>query len=338
MLQLVNPSSFIVHPCVFPNIQGVDTIYAFIKGTFDLKGNLLPAPKQTPVNVPDKFEGEPLKSQLKAATDISLGKPGTDVLLAGHAYGRLGDSSGFVDVSLSVATVAKTVRVFGERRWVQHLFGLKTSLPEPFEKRRLSWECAYGGTDEIFGDKPRVESDPRNPLGCGFRVNPKAKSFVDQLLPAQEYPATLLKSWSDRPAPASFGAIPAHWQPRVGYAGTYDEAWQKGCAPYLPPDFNPKFFCTAPADQIVLDHLKGGEPIEVRGASPEGRLCLEVPRWQHEVTMVFDHEEETSRARLETLLIDLDAGQLVLTWVASMVCDRRALQVREIKLKPILNL
>ena len=337
MLQINNTSAFKVLPSVFPNIHGVDTAYLYIKGAFDLRGNLLSSPCQLPLSVPDVPSGEPLKSSLKAASDVTLGKPGTDVLLAGHAYACPGDRSGFVDVSLSVGPIAKTVRVFGERRWLNQLFGLKASSPEPFEKRRLCWENAFGGTDTLPGEPPRIEMYPRNPLGTGFRINAKPHMYVDQLLPAQENPRALILSWRERPVPAGFGPIPADWQPRVGYAGTYDEAWQKSRAPFLPKDFDPHFFHAAPVDQTVPGHLKGGESIEIKGATPDGRIVLAVPRWQHEVSFVFGGRTDTIQAKLETLMIDLDAESMVLTWAASTACDRQALEIREIKLNPILN-
>jgi len=338
MLQIKHPEPFKVFPGIFPDIHGVDTAYFFIKGVFDLQGQFRSAEQQLAVNVPDVPMGEPLKSSLKAASDVTLGKPGTDVLLAGHAYARPGDCSGYVDVSLTVGPIAKTVRVFGERHWKNQLFGLKASAPEPFEKRRLCWENAFGGTDVIQSEPQKIESYPWNPVGVGFRVDPKPHQYVDQVLPSQEDPRSSIVSWKSRPAPAGFGPIPANWQPRVNYAGTYDEAWQKGRAPFLPKDFDPRFFHSAPPDQIVPGHLVGGEPIEVRGATPSGKILLEVPHWQHEVSFVFDRQTQKVQAKLETLMIDLDSESMVLTWAAGLPCDRQVLEIQEIQLNPILSL
>ena len=80
-----------------------------------------------------------------------------------------------------------------------------------------------------------------------------------------------------------------------------------------------------------------GEPIEVRGAKPDGRVVLEVPRCQHEVSFVLGSRTQIVGAKLETFMIDLDAGVLVLTWFAALPCERKLLEIREIQLKPIFN-
>ena len=69
----------------------------------------------------------------------------------------------------------------------------------------------------------------------------------------------------------------------------------------------------------LVGMVLGGEPIEVRGATPDGRVVLEVSRCQHEVSFVLGSRTQIVGAKLETFLIDLDAGVLVLT------CERRAL-------------
>ena len=43
-----------------------------------------------------------------------------------------------------------------------------------------------------------------------------------------------IRTLGDRYVPQGFGFIAPHWEPRVGFAGTYDEAWQKNRAPHLP--------------------------------------------------------------------------------------------------------
>ncbi len=65
-------------------------------------------------------------------------------------------------------------------------------------------------------------------------------------------------SASDKPPPAGVGYVPA-WHPRATFAGTYDEAWRKKRAPYLPADFAPRFFQAAPQDG------PGGAPTDADG-------------------------------------------------------------------------
>src|SRR2546430_3687510 len=103
------------------------------------------------------------------ASDLGLVKPATDVLLAGHAYANGGSSDKGVDVRLSIGTVRKTVRVFGDRVWDSGLLGARISPPQPFEKIPLIWERAFGGFDRTDGESPKVDSESRNPVGAGFR-------------------------------------------------------------------------------------------------------------------------------------------------------------------------
>jgi hypothetical protein len=56
-----------------------------------------------------------------------------------------------------------------------------------------------------------------------------------------------------RPSPAGFGPIACHWQPRVGFAGTYGDAWVANRLPLLPDDFDDRFFQSAPG---ISNHLR----------------------------------------------------------------------------------
>ena len=56
----------------------------------------------------------------------------------------------------------------------------------------------------------------------------------------------------------ALGPLGRHWQARVGFAGRYDDAWLAERFPFLPTDFDERYFQSAPADQWT-DHLRGGE-------------------------------------------------------------------------------
>ncbi len=80
----------------------------------------------------------------------------------------------------------------------------------------LVYERAFGGVDQKSKHPERDWYWP-NPVGTGFAVSRDNLSGVP--LPNVEYPDQLITSWNDRPKPAGFGAVAAHWQPRVGLAG-----------------------------------------------------------------------------------------------------------------------
>jgi hypothetical protein len=161
--------------------------------------------------------------------------------------------------------------------------------------------------------------------------------FVGGALPVQEYPNALIQTWKDRPVPASFGPVCSHWYPRITYAGTYDMAWQKSRSPYLPKDFDSRFFHSAPSDQIVSGYLKGGEPVVVRGASEEPELSFVVPDCRQTANFRIGVGETEVPLNMETFLIDLNTRTLALTWACQFTHTPRIQDVREMELTTTFN-
>lgn len=323
MLQLKNTTPFQATFFAAPDPQGIDCVYAIVKATFALGDRLSLAEQQEPVSLAEEYYGEPGRSSIRKPTDISLIKPGTDVLLAGSAYTPLGTWATQTTVSLRVGPIQKVVRVTGDRNWGTGVVGWMSS-PVPFEKMPLTWERAFGGT-EADGGPPRFE--PRNPVGTGFQHrSPDGPVRVPNL----EDPREPISSRGDRPAPANFAPICAHWEPRCRYAGTYDEQWTRTRAPYLPRDFDPRFLQIAPADQVVPGYLGGDELVQVSGASPSGEVRFQLPAVRPKITFRLDEETHARPANLDTVLIEPDQGRVLLVWRAAFQCDKKVLRVREI--------
>ncbi len=330
MLQIRNSTRFPAALYSSPDPLGVETIFAVVKGTFALASRVEEAQQQIPIVMADRFHGDALTTSIAEPGDVSLVKPGTDVLLFGHAYGPGGRPTHQAEVSLRLASIEKRVAVFGDRRWSGRILS-RLSAPEPFERMPLVWERAFGGTETHPGEPPRVDGEDRNPVGTGFRSRVSGRRLEDVVPPNLEDPAKLIGSPGDRPAPAGFGAIAPHWKPRPKYAGTYDEAWQKNRAPYLPDDFDPRFLQIAPEDQQVPGYLKGGEPVEVAGATPSGALRFNLPARRVDFVFRLDSGEERRTANLDTLILRPDVSRLVLVWRAALPCDKRLLKVREVE-------
>ena len=68
--------------------------------------------------------------------------------------------------------------------------------------------------------------------------------------------------WNDRPTPIGFGPVPRFAKARVRYAGTYDEHWIENVLPFLPQDFDDRYFQAAPEDQW-LDTLAEGMSVRL---------------------------------------------------------------------------
>jgi hypothetical protein len=313
-----------------PDPDGVDSVYAVIKATFTLGDKVAPAAEQLPVRPMDEYTAEPGRSSLKAVSDLSLVKPGTDVLLFGSAFAPAGQKVPQTEVTLAVGPVRKTVRVFGDRTWKPGLLGDKATPPIPFDRMPLVWERAFGGTDVTTREPPQMHAENRNPVGAGFFIKDGQKNREGLKLPNLENPKQLISSTRDRPEPMALGPIPGHWEPRRNYAGTYDEAWQKKRAPYLPKDFDARFFQVAPPDQVVPAYLKGGEPVEVLGATPSGVLRFRLPEYRIDVTYRLDDGDHIRPAQLDTVILEPGLARLCLVWRSVFPCDKKVLRVREV--------
>lgn len=313
--------------------DGVDTLYAVVKGTFALgprtDGGEPPlAPEQAPIAFAATHYAGPATSSVRMPSDVSLVKPATDVLLTGRAYAPGDRPTTGMDVSLAAGPVRRTVRVVGDRVWARRDGTKVVSEPAPFVRMPLVWERAFGGAD-VCGGTPREE--PRNPVGRGYWEPGGTRPREGLLLPNLEDPAHPVASTALGPAPACFAPVAEHWMPRRAYAGTYDDAWQRRRAPYLPSDFDPRFFQLAPPELVAPGYLIGGEPVEAIGVTPSGALRFTVPRLAVEVTYVVDGAPVARVANLDTLHVQPDNRRVLLTWRAALACDKRVLRVEEIR-------
>jgi hypothetical protein len=225
-------------------------------------------------------------------------------------------------VSLSVGSRSKVVMVHGDRTWAAS-GGFTT--PTPFTEMPLVWERAFGGSQTLASGK--IVADERNPVGVGFRGDSSALEMLGTPLPNIEDPRHPLSSPGDRAVPAGFGFIARSWRPRRDYAGTYDEAWRRSRAPYLPDDLDPRFFCAATPDLIFNSPLHGGEPIEIVGAHAAGPLRFSLPAWDLLASARIAGRVESRPFQLETVLLEPDQERVGLTYRAAFGCDKAALRV-----------
>lgn len=333
MLQLKNNTPFEASIALFPNEKGIDSIYAMIKATFSIGSTLSVAPEQTPVATADVYWGKPLTSSLKQASEFHLIKPTTDIIMVGAACAPDQTPVRTLDVTLSVGKYQKTVKVFGDRRWISGSSGLKISKPAPFETMPLIYERAFGGTFEHKYKKNQVLSEPRNPVGVGFLGKRTTSQMKDTALPNVEDPAKLIKKPGDHPPPAGFSFIAPSWEPRVQYAGTYDDKWTTHRAPYLPDDFDPRFFNSASNELISDTYLEGGEPVFISNMSGDGPLTFKLPIVTFNLGISIEGKEQNPQINLETICLSPNEKELTMLWRAAVACDKKALKVEEIRIE-----
>lgn len=312
-MQLVNRTSFVAERYLTVDRAGAELLAVVVKSTFEIAddGTLELAQEPSPVAVADEFLGEPGQSSMRVASDIHPEKPGCDLILRGEV--RPARPAKAVTVAFRVGELERVARVFGPRFWRRNFGFTKISDPEPFESLPLIWEEAFGGRDTSHPDAAEHEFESRNPVGRGFRAKKSKAEIVDQPLPCIEDPADLISSPKDRPAPVGFGFIGRDWAPRVGYAGTYDEAWQNERAPLLPADFDARYFDRAPEGLVLPQAPPAGTPISVRGMGPEADVELELPSVDLRAKVLLQDSRHSLDFVLQTVLVDTDSLTLELT-------------------------
>lgn len=321
MFQLRNTTPFPATLGLFPDICGIDTLHILVRGTFTLHGaTLRVAEQQSPIPITDVHYGDPSTSSIRLGGEMHPVKGSTDVILVGHAWSSTGRAVTSLDVTVTVGPVSKTVRVFGDRQW-EGLLGDRISSPAPFIEMPLVYERASGGVLQIDADGQPKFMDLRNPLGIGPATLPNG-TVAGKSIPNIEDPKCLIRSVRDNPPPANFGFIAPHWRPRCEYVGTYGEKWSNERAPYLPEDFDPRFFNAAHPDLICTSFLKGDEPIHVQNASREGVFQCHLPRCELAVIVVFGNNVQPVHMNLETVLLEPNNNRICLSWKGSVQCDK----------------
>src|SRR5690606_19953794 len=139
--------------------------------------------------------------------------------------------------------------VVGDRYWIAGPTGIGKSFAEPFTRKFISYDVAFGGTDSFHPNPDKKDAYMANPVGRGFHQFLDGGLINDTPLPNTE---ALDESVSDPKGnykPMSFGCMGRGWPERVQYAGTYDQNWIDNIFPFLPDDFDLRYYQAAPQDQ-----------------------------------------------------------------------------------------
>jgi hypothetical protein len=304
------------------NADGQEVLVIMFSASFQLSdstGVLEPASDPLLVTLGDVPNGSPARSSTRYDSDTSASKPGVDVVVNATAYAPKGQPVREMQVGLQVGGIRKVLHVMGDRLYDAGGY----SAPHPFLKMPIVYERAYGGTTE----DGRV--DQRNPVGIGYHHAASGDPAVHSQAPNITYPNEPYVSPSDRPQPAGFGVVSRAWQPRVGYAGTYDQAWRDTQWPLPAKDFDDRHNLCAPPDQ-QLKQLSGGETVTLVGMTPSGRLEFRVPKVTAPIRLAFaDHVEEHS-FKPDTLVIEPDLSRVTLKARLSLVPKRNAPGIRSV--------
>jgi hypothetical protein len=305
-----------------------------IKGTFAFPERdgepCVLAEEQAPLVMADEFFGAPGYSSPRYEVDFALTKPRCDILLNATAYAPGGRPAARVPVGVKIDGWSKVFDVVGERVWLQRGATLGPSAPEPFVTHPITYEHAFGGVDNLDPDDELPDSYVANPVGRGWHRVRNQGRIPGAPLPATEDPGDPVRvPWGDY-KPMGFGVRGRNWVPRYRYAGTYDQNWLDNVFPFLPADFDVRYYQAAPEDQQI-DFPQRGEEVILANLTPVGRTRFRLP--QIEVPVVFFHKRgghEQRQAILDTILIEPDQRRALLTWRASLPLKRNMFEIVQV--------
>lgn len=304
---------------------GAEYVVVVVKGTFTLPApGQMPklADEQVPLVDADQFTGEPGKSATVAECDYALEKPACDILLNGAAYAPGGRPVNRLTVGMQVGGFRKSFAVWGDRVWRSTGAGYAPSDPEPFTRMPFSYDVAFGGTDEGMRDPALVRSYLPNPIGRGWHQHMYRELIEDAPLSNTEEPSDPVRDPRGKYRPMAFGPIGRGWPSRIRYAGTYDQNWIDNVFPFLPEDFDNRYFQCAPPDQQV-PKLVGGETVLLVNLTADGRREFALPLV--EVPVVFFRrraERVELRGTLDTVLFEPEAERFSMVWRANLKLRR----------------
>lgn len=309
-----------------------DHCVVVVKGTFEATAQGEPRllPEQQPLVETDEHQGDPATTSIRLECELALEKPFTDVVVVGKAVAPTKEPVTRLMVRLEVEGRSKDVAVFGPRRWVRAVGGLVASPPVPFTEMPLVYEHAYGGMDDSRGPAA-VAAELRNLVGVGFHPYRDAKALDGCPLPSIEHPAHLIASVRDRPPPIGYAYVGRGWQPRLSYAGTYDQRWLDELYPFLPPDFDPRYHQGAPQDQW-FPLFQGGERIRCVHMASSPVVEYRIPRLLLPVTFHFVDRREERIGRLDTVILEPHLGRMQVVWRASVPLGKKLVRLREIEI------
>lgn len=323
-----NMTGMLPDVCVATDRDAQQLCVVVIKGTFetDAHGVMTVASVQRGLNYADEHYGSPESTAVRYECDFAQEKTRTDVIVVGNAVSPTGLPIEEMFARLVVQGLVKDLLVVGDRFWKRN--SSKSSRPEPFTEMPLTFERAFGG-EEFSDDGNQIAVERRNPVGVGFRKNRAGSSVSDEKLPNLEHPRQRIQSPRDRPDPIGVGCVGRSWKPRIDYAGTYNQRWLDEVCPFLPDDFDSRYFQCAPEDQ-QFPIFQGGELIRCVHMSTSGTIDFQIPNIRMPVQFRFSDRIVEREAQLDTVVLLPNEGRALLTWRSHARLGKKWNRLREI--------
>lgn len=286
-----------------------------VKAVFDLRPGapLEPLDRAACVPTGDRLleDDDDRVGECLLPSDFAEHKPNAEVVIKGsfHAPRKRPVRESEVAVSVSDASGRapaankwrKVLRVVGPRVWVDDALGSTATEPLPFTELPLRWANAYGGE--------------------GFVSNPVGKGHASKELPRIELPGSPVRSRGAHNVAACFGPINPAWPERVAKLGArYGKDWEATRAPFVAEDFQWSYHQASSPDQWLGSYLRGDETVTFENLHPDASsFSVTLPRTR---IRAFGRsragEPRVLSMVLDTLVADLEAGRLSLSWRGHM--------------------
>lgn len=318
-------------PLTLPMVDenGAPMLSVITKGTFDIVPDKPATFSKTPASIREApiFWDSEKPSSLRFEDDIAPFKPCTDVIVNGTAFAPGGKPLPSWRAGIRVGSLQKQVVVTGPRAWVHTpLLGWSLSPIVPVRHAPLRYELAFGGAgcdenpvgigrvDRARVDKSKTVLAPQ--ILCGDGVTPRF---------GEAYPVE------------GFGAINRMWQPRRGFAGSFDVKRLQQEGKTLPEDFSIVYWNAAHPDLCADSFFRGDEEVVLTAMHPEmATIRFGLPNQLVAVGLVhasgFRHG---SPARLDTIFIDVDTMKMELTWRTTIPLFKEAVASVHIAMRPL---
>jgi hypothetical protein len=316
-MELINATRMVAGYAMGLEPSGRELLVVVVKGTFRIPVESGAPPtlheEQAPLIMADEFFGEPGLSAPRHEVDFAPRKRRCDVLLNGSAYAPAGRPAERVVVGFGIGGWSKSFAVVGDRAWFE-AGAVQSTAPEPFTVMPINYDRAFGGTDLRHADPAQHAAYMANPSGRGFHRHLTREWLEGSPLPNTEEAAVAVSRPDGSYRPMSFGAIGRHWEPRRQYAGTYDQRWLDDEFPFLPSDFDDRYFQSAPLDQQLPLPL-GAQPVFLSNLTADGYRQFTLPNFEAPI-QIFPRKgpREELVAHTDTIVVEPDLARVTMTW------------------------
>ena len=339
-MELINHTGFAAEFFRQFNLSGALNGVVAVRGTFDLVHQqvLSPSEMQEPFQWSDIYAGDPHQSHLITPSDFVPFKPGTDITILGTSYVPDGVPKPNWVCGVRIGQrLTKLIRVHGSRFWEplhkppqrgqnSDFAGWRLTDAESATKVPITWRKAFGGARLLATDDAGLPLlHPYNGLGSGLLdgdLSPK-----DRLVPAPQIEAIdePIQDWQQDYLPQGFAPVPPWWRFRQRHVGTVDEKWIAERHPFLPMDFDYRFYQVAHPDLVVEPWLDGGEVIELAHLDPGHKILVtKLPGLSFTIRLRRPRQlPQEQPLILDGVHIDLHAAppRVQLTWRTGFPCD-----------------